>query len=74
MLALNKNFQKKEVTERFHRVIEYKKNSEDNYSLSKITQTGYRKFNYEKINIKSENVLIIDYYKVYKNGYINGNR
>ncbi len=74
MLALNKNFQKKEVTERFHRVIEYKKNSEDNYSLSKITQTGYRKFNYEKINIKSENVLIIDYYKVYNNGYINGNR
>ena len=74
MIALEKKFTRDEISNRFFSVINYEILSDNNYSLNTILQTDYREFNFEKKIINSNNILVINYNKVYKDSFTNGNR
>ena len=74
MIAYNKNINKKNVTDKFIRVIDFKNNGFNSYNMKIIEQTEYRNFKYTNYDLTTKNLILINYSNVYNNGYRYGNR
>ena len=74
MIAYNKNINKKNVTDKFIRVKDFKNIGFNSYSMKIIEQTEYRNFKYTNYDLTAKNLILINYSNVYNNGYRYGNR